>query len=79
MFFGDDAPKKVWFYQGRHGELEAFEGTDVGFMLARESQDRDNGCTVEDIRADGGDVDGSREEGYFYIDDGGRIDLVDVR
>jgi hypothetical protein len=67
---------KIWIYRGRHGELRAYNS----FADARVQQDEDNRCTVEEILEDGElEVGGSEEEGYFYIDEGGSIDLVEVQ
>jgi len=66
---------KVWIYEGRNSGPRAF----WNYQDARDEQDRDNGCTVEDILAQGDfEVGGSQEDGYFYIDDGGAITLVEV-
>lgn len=68
---------KVWVYQGRHGQLELYPEGD--FERARAQQDEDNRCTLDDIRTMGLDVSGSEAEGSFSIDEGGRIDLVEVQ
>jgi hypothetical protein len=70
---------RVWIYEGRNSAARAF----WNYEDARTQQDIDNGCTVEDIREDpetygNPEIAGSQEEGYFYIDDGGAITLVEV-
>jgi hypothetical protein len=68
---------KLWLYQGRHGELQLFSFSG-GFEKARAIQDEDNGCTEEEAVANDLDVYGSKEGGYFSIDDGGSITLLEV-
>ena len=58
--------------------IRVFKGDRLGFMMARVEQDKDNRCTVEECAANDLEVGGSYEDGYFYIDDGGSIDLVEV-
>lgn len=69
---------KVWVYRSRNGNHGVFTGDSDGFRRARERQDEDNRCTVEDALEEGWDVSGSEEHGYFSIDDGGSIELMDV-
>jgi hypothetical protein len=69
----------VWIYEGRNSGPRAF----WNFEDARREQDEENGCTVEDILAypesyGNPEVGGSKEEGFFYIDDGGAITRVEV-
>ena len=70
---------RVWIYEGRNSGPRAF----WNFEDARIQQDIDNGCTLEDIEADpetygSPEWGGSKDEGWFYIDDGGAITLVEV-
>jgi hypothetical protein len=67
---------KVWIYEGRNSQAQAF----WNYQDARDEQDRDNGGTLEEILWSEPTTDwgGSEEEGYFYIDDGGSIHLVEV-
>lgn len=67
---------KVWIYEGRNSAARAF----WNYQDARDQQDRDNGGTLEEIlwSEPGTDYGGSEKEGYFYIDDGGAIHLVEV-
>lgn len=66
---------KLWVYQSRKGYIELYHN----FEDARREQDSDNRCSIEDHIADGREVGGSEEQGYFYIDDGGSIELVEVK
>lgn len=67
---------KIWIYEGRNSGARAF----WNYQDARDQQDRDNGGTLEEILWSEPETDygGSEEEGYFYIDDGGAIHLVEV-
>lgn len=70
---------KFWVYHSRNGYIRLFTGDSAGFAKGRAAQDDENRCTVEEIIEQGyGEVGGSEEEGYFYIDDGGRLDLTEV-
>lgn len=70
---------KVWVYMSRNGNHHVYTGDSTGFAKARAVQDHDNRCTPEEIVEQGyGEVGGSEEEGHFYIDDGGDIQLYDV-
>lgn len=68
---------KYWLYEGRQGQKRLFSGDRDGFDKAREAQDDDNRITLEEIlELDDNEVGGSFEEGHFYIDDGGDIELL---
>ena len=67
---------KVWVYQPRNEDVRVF--AEDQFATARFEQDLDNGCTPLEAQENGLEVGGSEEEGYFYIDDGGSIRLVEV-
>lgn len=71
------APQKVWVYNGRHGEVEAF----YSFADARAVQDTDNRITLQEIIDHESDVEwgGSEEEGNFWIDDGGTLTQVEIQ
>ena len=70
---------KVWVYRSRNGNNAVFTGDEFGFQKARWRQDDDNCCTIEDIAEEGElEIGGSEEEGHFYIDDGGSIELFEV-
>ena len=68
---------KIWIYESRSAPSAAY----YNFSDARKQQDEDNRMTVEEILEDQGEwaVEGSEEEGFFSIDDGGSIDLVEVQ
>lgn len=71
---------KIWVYKSRNGYTNLYPGTHEGFVRARAAQDDDNRCTIEDIiRLGYGEVGGSEEEGRFYADDGGSIELLEVQ
>lgn len=71
-------PTKVWIYEGRNSAARAY----WRFADARAQQDTDNGGTLEELVLSHKDWElewgGSEEEGWFYIDDGGSINLVEV-
>ena len=70
---------QFWHFVNRNGDdRRLYPGTHEGFLAARELQDEYNGCTVEDAINEGWDVSGSEEEGRFSIDDGGRLELLQV-
>lgn len=70
---------KVWVYRSRNGNHGVFTGDLDGFERARARQDDDNNLTVEEIMEENDlQVGGSYEEGNFYIDDGGYIELFEV-
>lgn len=68
---------EVWIYEGRNSPTQAF----WKYQDARDEQDEENGCSLDDIlRSEPKtDWDGSEEAGYFYIDDGGSIQKVTVQ
>jgi len=66
---------KVWVFRSRKDYIDLY----YDFDAARDAQDKDNCCTIEDHIRDGREVGGSKEEGVFYIDDGGSIELMEVR
>jgi hypothetical protein len=71
---------RIWIYEGRNSAARAF----WNYEDAREAQDRENGGSLEDLIDSAAwvgaplEYGGSKEEGYFYIDDGGSIHLVEV-
>lgn len=74
---------KVWVYESRRQEVRVFTGDHEGWVKARAAQDEDNRVTVEEILANpdlygGGEIDGSEEQGWWYIEDGGEINLTEV-
>lgn len=71
---------KVWVYRSRNGNHGVFTGNHEGFEKARVDQDIDNNVSLKNILADGDiEVSGSEEHGHFSIDDGGSIELFEVR
>ena len=69
---------KIWVYQPRNApDPRRYRH----FLDAYQAMEYDNGMTFEEILEDDPDADwgGSEEEGYFYIDDGGSIELVEFK
>jgi hypothetical protein len=66
---------KIWIYQPRNAPAEVY----YNFTDARNQQDKDNGMTLEEADQQHFDHGGSEAEGWFYIDDGGSMELVEIQ
>lgn len=72
---------KVWVYESRRGEIAVY--AEQHRHLARQEQDDDNGCTVQQLNDNPevygeGEINGDPDKDDFSIDDGGSITLMDV-
>ncbi len=72
---GINVSNQVWVYRARNGNHAVFEGTSEGYQRARAQQDSDNNGSPGE---GGTDFGGSEEDGSFWVDDGGSINLFEI-
>ena len=67
----------VLVFECRHGDKRiVMKDSREAWDYLRKSQDEDNRCSVEDLRAT--EYGGSYEEGEFWIEDGGSISRLPI-
>ncbi len=66
-----------YLYEGRHGERILTPTTRANWDFLIVQLETDCRCTIAESIADG-QLEGSYEEGWLYIDDGGVISSIDL-
>lgn len=70
---------KFFLYTGRKGQTILMKHSRESWDYLRKEQDGDNRCALEEAGEMGLDYGGSFEDGYFWIDDGGDIDTIELK
>lgn len=68
---------EFFLFKCRHGDEEILTPkTREAWDFLVERMEQDNGVTFDQARAEGFEIEGSYEEGWFYMDDGGEIKTI---
>lgn len=67
---------RFFIYTSRKGRQILVDHSRAGFEYLLEQAEADNRISHEDARKQGFSIDGSYEEGYWYMDDGGEINTI---
>ena len=69
---------KFFLYTSRRDEHTLTEHSREAFESLLERAERDNNVSLDDAREMGFEMDGSFEEGFWYMDDGGEIETIEL-
>lgn len=67
---------EFYFYRGRHGEEILTPKTDKAWDFLVGQMEQDSGITFDEAHSEGLEVEGSYEQGFLFMDDGGKIDTI---
>lgn len=69
---------KFFLYGGRHGERHLVHATKAGWDFLTSEMQKDNHMSFEEAAREGFDIEGSYDEGFLYMDDGGEIHTIEL-
>lgn len=69
---------KFFLYTSRRGENTLMDYSPESFGALLMKAERDNGVSMADARRQGFEMDGSFEQGFWWMDDGGEINTIEL-